>query len=61
MKACNCYVAGLNEAARFCIRHGAHSKDCLVYRVSLDPVDRESDEEFRHMAQTDRVFVDGLR
>jgi len=61
MKTCNCYVAGLNEAARFCIRYGAHSTDCPAYRVSLDPVDRESDEGFRRMAQTDRVFVEGLR
>ena len=61
MKACNCYVATLNEEARFCLRYGAHDTDCPVYRVSLDPVDRENDKEFRQRVQTDRVFIAGLR
>ncbi len=44
---CTCYVQKLPEIDRFCIRFGAHSKACLVYRESLDPVDRANDSELR--------------
>ena len=50
MKACSCYVSGLNAKARYCLRYGAHDTDCPVYRVSLDPADRANDEEFRQRA-----------
>ena len=44
---CDCYVRLLSEETRFSLHYGAHSPTCPRYRVSLDPVDRANDEEFR--------------
>ena len=44
---CTCWVADQSEEERYCIRYGAHSQSCPLYRVSLDPVDRTHDEELR--------------
>lgn len=44
---CNCWVADQHAADRFCIRYGAHAYTCPTYRESLDPVDRQHDEELR--------------
>ena len=46
---CNCYVRYLSDEDQYCLHYGAHEKDCLVYRPSLDPVDRCHDDEFRAM------------
>ena len=45
---CDCYVRLLSAETRFSLHYGAHSPTCPRYRVSLDPVDRENDEEFRN-------------
>jgi hypothetical protein len=44
---CNCYVRFLSEEIRFGLHFGAHNPTCPAYRVSLDPVDRANDDEFR--------------
>ena len=44
---CDCYVRLLSAEARFSLHYGAHSPTCPRYRVSLDPVDRANDEDFR--------------
>jgi hypothetical protein len=44
---CNCYVAYLPEETQFALHWGAHNPECSKYRVSLDPVDRANDDEFR--------------
>ena len=44
---CNCYVRYLDAETRFGLHYGAHNPSCPEYRVSLDPVDRLNDEEFR--------------
>ena len=48
---CRCYVRFLNDETRFSLHWGAHNPTCPVYRVSLDPVDRANDEEFRRQAE----------
>lgn len=45
--SCNCYVTRLDEIVRFTLRLGAHERDCMIYRPSLDPVDHQQDIEFR--------------
>jgi hypothetical protein len=45
---CNCYVQHLTEEERFTLRYGAHEIECLVYRESLDPVDKLKDEDARN-------------
>ena len=44
---CHCYVSGLPADEQMSLHYGAHEPSCPVYRVSLDPVDREMDEEIR--------------
>lgn len=44
---CNCYVRYLSPEIRFGLHHGAHNPKCPRYRVSLDPVDRANDDDFR--------------
>ena len=45
--SCNCYVRHLDEETQYVLHFGAHNPACPQYRVSLDPVDRKHDEEFR--------------
>ena len=47
LKTCTCWVRSRPEVEQFGLRWGAHSRSCPVYRVSLDPVDREQDCENR--------------
>ncbi len=47
MPRCKCYVAGLSPEVQFCLRWGAHSPHCPVYRPSQDPVDHANDMAFR--------------
>ena len=47
LNECKCYVRGLSPEVQFCLRWGAHSTYCPIYRPSLDPVDRIKDEAFR--------------
>ena len=44
---CDCYVSGLPSYIQLSLRYGAHETSCPVYIVSLDPIDREMDEEDR--------------
>ena len=44
---CTCYVRHLDEITRYVLHYGAHNPACPQYRVSLDPVDRVHDDEFR--------------
>jgi hypothetical protein len=44
---CNCYVRGLSSEVQFCLRLGAHSTQCPVYRRSRDPIDHAKDETYR--------------
>lgn len=48
---CNCYVRYLTEEVKGYVRWGSHNPACPVYRVSLDPVDRIADDEFRASAE----------
>ena len=47
VKNCACYVRHLDAEAQFCLRYGAHNPSCPMYRVSLDPVDRRADDDYR--------------
>ena len=44
---CNCYVSKLDSETQFCLRYGAHSLSCPVYRKSADPVDNKGDRMYR--------------
>ena len=47
LSGCKCYVRGLSPEVQFCLRWGAHSTHCPIYRPSGDPVDRIKDETYR--------------
>ena len=55
---CDCYVRNLSEEVRFGLHYGAHSSTCPRYRVSLDPVDRANDEEFRDTGEAIQGLAD---
>ena len=52
---CKCYVRFLTEVTRYGLHYGAHNPSCPQYRVSLDPVDRANDEDFRATTEECRV------
>ena len=58
MDGCNCWVKDEAAEDRFCIRYGAHSESCPVYRPSLDPVDRFKDEALRAQNEAAPVYAE---
>ena len=57
---CDCYVRLLSAEVRFSLHYGAHSSTCPRYRVSLDSVDQENDEEFRRESEHVSLAPDAL-
>ena len=47
LNKCKCWVSKQPEVEQFGIRFGAHSTACVLYRPSLDPLDRKRDEQMR--------------
>ena len=47
LKNCQCYVKELPDLAQFTLRFGAHVKSCRMFRESLDPLDRQRDNQTR--------------
>ncbi len=46
-RECDCYVRHLDAQTRYVLHNGSHNPSCSWYSVSLDPVDRAHDDDFR--------------